>query len=72
DKLEPKEKRFTILHFLDRIEPTLVSIEEQMLPEYELRRLRKYIYIQLKKAEKMMKEMKYYTPAPYDRQKTRR
>ena len=62
DRTKPIEKRIAILHFLDQLEPTLISLEEQMLPNFERRRMSRYVNDSLKKAQKMLKSEEYFTP----------
>jgi len=62
DRVKPIEKRIAILHFLDQLEPTLISMEEQMLPDFERRRMSRYVNDSLKKAQKMLKSEEYFQP----------
>ncbi|MBI3190463.1 hypothetical protein HYZ41_02045 [archaeon] len=55
-------KRLTVLQFLDNIESYLKGIEEGFTPDFQKRKMMKYIGQNLKKAEKMLKDKEYLAP----------
>lgn len=62
DKEPDPNRRIEILRFLDSIEPTLVSLEEHMVSNFEKKRRMKYISQSLRRAKHMLKDKDYFRP----------
>ena len=62
DKEKIINKRITILQFLDNIESYLMGIEEGFTPDFQKKKMMKYIGQNLNKAEKMLKDKEYLAP----------
>ena len=56
DKLKDRNKKLQVLHLLDSIEPTLISLEEQNQPKFELKRMVNYVKNNVEEAEDLIKE----------------
>ncbi len=61
DKELDTNRRLHILRTLDSIEPTIVTLEEQIVSDYEKKRMTKYVKHTLKKVKSMLKDKEYYS-----------
>ncbi len=61
DKETDMNRKMMLLRSLDQIEPTLVALEEQILSDFERRRMIKYTDETLHRVKKMLKDKEYFT-----------
>ena len=61
DKEPDMNRKLSLLRSLDPIEPTLVALEEQLLSDFERRRMTKYVDDNLKRTRKMLKDPEYFS-----------
>lgn len=58
DKIRDIEKRLEVLRMLDQIEPSIISMEEHHMSNYEKKRIRSYVSPNLRKVRFMIDETK--------------
>ncbi len=59
DKEPDMNVRLTVLQSLDKIETHIIQLEEGITPDFQKRRLMKYVDESLKKVKRMVKDRSY-------------
>ena len=58
DKIHKIDQRLEILRMLDQVEPSIISLEEHHMSNYEKKKIFSYVSAQLRKAKFMIAESK--------------
>ncbi|KHO48468.1 MAG: hypothetical protein QT00_C0001G0486 [archaeon GW2011_AR5] len=58
DKIHKIDQRLEILRMLDQVEPSIISLEEHHMSNYEKKKIFSYVSAQLRKAKFMINETK--------------
>ena len=62
DRGKDVTRRMTLLHHMDQIEPMIIALEEGTTPDFQVKKMMKYLDEKLKNVGRMIKDEKSTNP----------